>query len=393
MIDQSDFSLLAAVSYSLPELWPLQFKSISAALAEQPSPEAFLNLVERHRVPALAERALSRYTNESGQSLPWLTSLRPLAHRCQLNNLRYHAELLRLQAAFRNAELPVLALKGTEMSLRLYGDIGLRHQRDIDLIVSPNQIPAAFDLLEKSGYEIDLPSHIRRSNLLRLVPAFAYEINCRHRQSGMLVELHWRFERVRNSRYEPIWWRMMLSEAERPYAQILYLCLHGTMHGWSRLKWLGDLHVLFARLQEKEWPNLLAASKELRLDAVLAEVLLLISQAFGSTLNMAENAIVDRYHDEVRSNMGIVLRRLQLADVELTRPRLRLLLQNLRLQIHPASRHTLYERAEHWLRSLCLGLDDIKVVRLPVALVWLYPFIRPFRYLRLYLHRQRAGIA
>ena len=41
--------------------------------------------------------------------------------------------------AFNRARIPVMALKGPILSFELYGDVGLRQSKDLDLVIVPGQ--------------------------------------------------------------------------------------------------------------------------------------------------------------------------------------------------------------------------------------------------------------
>jgi hypothetical protein len=58
-------------------------------------------------------------------------------------------------------------------------------------------------------------------------------------------------------------------------AEALHLCLHGASHGWSRMKWLGDLRTLVDR-QPGIWAESLPLAKELGLLPMMAQALLLL---------------------------------------------------------------------------------------------------------------------
>lgn len=58
-------------------------------------------------------------------------------------SVKMAAENVRLQRPFDKARLPVLFLKGASLAVLAYGNLGLRESKDIDLLVSPENLGPA----------------------------------------------------------------------------------------------------------------------------------------------------------------------------------------------------------------------------------------------------------
>ena len=78
---------------------------------------------------------------------------------------------------------------------------------------------------------------------------FSYE----HPAAGMVIDLHWRLFRnsflPANARFEEVGEDWVKLGSERiptlPAPRLLlYLCVHGALDGWLRLKWLADIGAL-----------------------------------------------------------------------------------------------------------------------------------------------------
>jgi hypothetical protein len=63
-----------------------------------------------------------------------------------------------------------------------------------------------------------------------------------------------------------------------------YLCVHGAMHGWSRLKWLADLAALLARETPESIDQLYRHSRALGAGVCPAQALLLCEQLLDATI-------------------------------------------------------------------------------------------------------------
>src|SRR5207302_2027338 len=100
-------------------------------------------------VPLLFWRA-----RESGIEIPpaWQDKLRGCFEENVRWNLALTGELISLIREFDAAGIPVLAYKGPIFALALHHQLGLRESSDIDLLVQPEAVAKARELLEKRSY-------------------------------------------------------------------------------------------------------------------------------------------------------------------------------------------------------------------------------------------------
>ncbi len=174
-------------------------------------------------------------------------------------------ELARLAATFEDRGIAMLALKGPELAVELFADAALRWSRDLDLLVRRRDVAAAAKALVELGYEHDLPAGFRfESRLGRSWMAHgAGQLELRHPESKLLVELHWKlahprvelplpeallFSGVREARLGG----GVVRTLARP-ALAVYLCHHGSRHRWLRLHWLLDVAGLARRYGADDW--------------------------------------------------------------------------------------------------------------------------------------------
>ncbi|MFZ0422343.1 MAG: nucleotidyltransferase family protein [Xanthobacteraceae bacterium] len=217
----------------------------------------FLLQVSRQRVAGLVHAALA----SAEVALPPATAkkLAALALRIARQNLRYAAETIRLQRAFEAANITVLALKGIALAQLAYGSIKAKDSRDIDLLISSDQVEAALLVLEREGYALSHPAERLSKTQRRAVFRYAREVQLIRRDRKLRVELQWRATNNplllkgidANSPAQLV--RLGDGMCIRTLAQedlFAYLCVHGAQHAWSRLKWLADLNALIAESNE-----------------------------------------------------------------------------------------------------------------------------------------------
>lgn len=109
----------------------------------------FLKLVDRHRVAPLVYTNLSRYAGKTAPAA-MMSALRSRFESNARRGLANAAETVRLCQLFQESAIPVLPLKGSVLALQVYGNLGLRHAGDIDLLVAPRHIDLADRLLQRN---------------------------------------------------------------------------------------------------------------------------------------------------------------------------------------------------------------------------------------------------
>ena len=155
------------------------------------------------------------------------------ARECRRSAERFAATLEDLLQRFAEQSIDALPLKGPALALALYGDATLRSCNDLDLLVRRDDYTRAEALLLDQGF----------------VGRETDDYHRRFVRHGIPVELHveiaspqyfpfdsdgiWKRSRVENFRGKPM--RAMCDED-----LVLYLCLHGLKHGFSRLIWILD---------------------------------------------------------------------------------------------------------------------------------------------------------
>lgn len=197
--------------------------------------------------------------------VPLLNSLRtggfldriPADCRHALTTLRDGQVVLALQraglmahmaAAFRQAGVDVLFLKGPALSQRLYGRLEVRGDGDVDVLVRPDHVERARLVLSA------LDVVVKRDGGAGLYRFVYHEDGFRDTRTGIWVELH---RRLSANPYALPWnfdalWRershvSIAGEAVAVLStghEALFLIVHGAGHGWERLRWLADMAVL-----------------------------------------------------------------------------------------------------------------------------------------------------
>jgi hypothetical protein len=167
--------------------------------------------------------------------------------------LRRTSQLLLLNRLFREQQIDVRIFKGIPLAITAFRDPALRDAGDIDLLVAERDVFRAGEILRNQGYvRLDPQARLTRRRLSSYV-AHQKDFSYSHPLSDLIIDLHWRLFRnpylpanagLRDVGEE---WIDVGSEqiATLPAPRLLlYLCVHGALDGWLRLKWLTDIGAL-----------------------------------------------------------------------------------------------------------------------------------------------------
>lgn len=271
-----------------------------AAAARGADWELVLKQAGKHRVEPLVHQALRR----AGIGIPH-TIEAELAKRSSaiaLHNLAQAAEAARLHKAL--AGIDHLFAKGTTLGLLAYGGHELKSSCDIDLLVPPGRMEEAAGILAGLGYGRNFPDPAIPDELVRRWLGHAKAMLFVHPVSGIGVDIHQALtdnERLLRGvglgsprQSVPIGGGMSLPTLAREelYA---YLTVHGTRHGWSRLKWLADFSA-FAGGDPAELERLHRAATALGAGRCSAVGLSLADHLLGKKLPPSLRAEFDADH-------------------------------------------------------------------------------------------------
>ena len=364
-------------------IWPQsqqRLVAIREAVQENIDWHRFLKLVSRHRIWSLVSDGLTR----AGIALPpdMAQSLAAQAALVARQSLAMAAETIRLQQVFEEAGIAALFVKGATLAMLAYGNIGIRHSKDIDLLVDKGDAEKSHSLMETLGYERFSPPRAMTADRMRLWFEYSKESEFVHPTSNLRVELHWRLTDnpylLDKVTMDSAMQRVALADGAAPLtlapdALFAYLCAHGAKHSWFRLKWLADVAALLAGKSEMEIVELYRGVHATGGGRSVDQALLLCESLFGAAIPN-ELSVVMRRDWKTRRLVSMALSALtrgdELADVY--DAHLGKALGQLSLiLVSDGWRYRLTQ-----LRCMMTGVDDISAVSLPRPLWFMYPVLR-----------------
>lgn len=227
-----------------------------------------------------------------------LEELRERSQRHAYRSLALTGELLRVSGLLDAAGIHFVPIKGPTLAAAVYGDPSLRAFQDLDILVKPEDLLRARDILVQQGYTMSSAVHWNSGS------ANFRSVNCEFSmwRDGISIDLHWRllpphipFRLDTDDLWSGLATQKMAGRQIPTLSaehQLLYLAAHGAKHGWSKLRWVCD----FARCVQVtpiDWPRAFQLCGKAGNILVLTHALALVQQLLGVHLPLEAEQRVD----------------------------------------------------------------------------------------------------
>jgi hypothetical protein len=204
--------------------------------------------------------------------------------------LNFCAEMQVLSKIFSDNNLPLLFLKGPVLALEVYGDLSLRNCSDIDVLVPIQNLHHVEELLISLGY-------VKDDYILTILNDWKWRhhhITFYHSEKQIKVEVHWRLNPgpAKEPGFDELWEsRRICTFSGNSLSPIFYLggehlffflVSHGARHGWSRLRWLFDIHQLLE--QDMDFQKLISLFRKFHSLHLGGQSILLVSSLLSTEI-------------------------------------------------------------------------------------------------------------
>lgn len=203
---------------------------------------------------------------ESGETIARQPLLAGVWRKSCFETLTRWRPILPAMDRLREAAIPVMLLKGGLLARNVYRDWGSRPMADIDILVAPDRLSEALDILLEDGWTSRHPLENRDYRLHYCRLQYAVTLK---KPSGAMLDLHWQPDRAMMSADCPgdLFWQEAesctlfdrLFFAPEPALQLL----HGLVHGlrWNAVapvRWVPDTVLLLQAFGTRiDWPRLI----------------------------------------------------------------------------------------------------------------------------------------
>ncbi len=220
-----------------------------------------------------------------------LGQLRDYFHDIVRQNLFLTGELFSLLGLFKSHGIIAAPLKGPVLGAFVYDNLGIREFSDLDILIQKQDVHKAKEILTGRGYKsyYQMSASQEAANL-----HFFQEWKFEHPLYKNYVDLHWGLlpgpsSFLMKSRH--LWGRFEIKpfagtmiQAFSPEDLILFLCIHGARHAWSRLIWICDIAELIRCHQEMDWGLIIEQADVFATKRILFLGLFLASNILGAPL-------------------------------------------------------------------------------------------------------------
>jgi hypothetical protein len=225
--------------------------------------------------------------------------------------LRRTSQLLLLNRLFREQQIDLRIFKGIPLAITAFQDPALRDAGDLDLLVAERDVFRAGEILRDQGYvRLDPQARLTRRRLRSYV-AHQKDFSYGHPLSDLIIDLHWRLFRnpflPANAGLSDVGeaWVDLGSEriATLPAPRLmLYLCVHGALDGWLRLKWLTDIGALMHAMTPEQLASTVNMATEQQALPQFGAAVFLCQELLGQELSTELSALpesLDRNDERV----------------------------------------------------------------------------------------------
>jgi hypothetical protein len=288
-------------------MWPhsdRRTEAIHAAASEPLDWVRFLRVANRHQVIGLVYEGLTQARPDIPPEIA--NQIRTQAMALVREGLAMAREARRIQCLFEGSDLPVVFVKGPALAVLAFGNLGLRSGQDIDILIPYEALPEATALILRAGYcRFDPPANISDAKLQLLMP-LRKDLGFVHPATGRRIELHWRLflnpyamdesSFMAASRIVPLSRAATLRTLGEDDL-FAYLCMHGALHWWNRLKWLADVNALLAAAPVGRVERLVRAAEAKGVERAASQALLLCHRLFDTRFPIKPVATLKQRRD------------------------------------------------------------------------------------------------
>jgi hypothetical protein len=348
--------------------------------------QSFVPLAHRHGVLPLLYHHISTGAFDA-RLIPdaALTRLRHEAERTARRSLMLAGELVSLLRELEDNGIRVVPLKGPVLAQQLYASVALRHVKDLDLLVAEHDIERATALIVRRGYRTD-PSW-GSDALDAMHHDVSHDVQLHSTTKHCRVELHYYMQQPIGRQRHTL--AVVEGELERvsffgrsvlvlePEALLVYLCIHGALHAWERIEWIGGVAELLRGGRIADWERVNESARRRSADRALRSGLHLAHELFDAPMPGAEL----RGDRSARIAARSVAMRLTRDPMSIPGPTTRLV-HHVRTDMGIRTR-----AARVWSTLFAPTMNERKEIPLPRALSALHYVLRPARLVVRRLHR------
>lgn len=236
---------------SLPVLSSIEVERI-AALLPKINFQRLETLITQHRThPCVYHNIRQYFINEVPTNFS--SQLKNKYNKNLTNNIKQLQICAKLKYLCQLDNILIHFFKGLSLSKAIYHDIALKHNKDIDAIISTTDIIPINNILNNMGFyakTFDSLDEDWKKQYFKSTKDIKYSNN-----QGVIIEIHLRLSNNPIEQLEAyqknLFSRKEIFQENLSLDEFFYLCWHGSHSLFHRLKWLVDLKLYSEQLEQK----------------------------------------------------------------------------------------------------------------------------------------------
>jgi hypothetical protein len=209
--------------------------------------------------------------------------------------------------------IPALAIKGPVLSQMIHGDVTQRQYSDLDILIDPDNLYRAVELLCANGFIPEQPiKFLKNQMLLKTAKDFVVF----NEKQSVHIEIHWRlfdgrlFKKsniaiFRDSPYACIIQGNSICTLDKE-VQVLYLLLHGSKHMWERIEWVADIDRLVRNDETINWEQILRWAEVMEILPMVYLGIMVCNQMFQTPFRSHVRDAADQYPNMIKGANALV---------------------------------------------------------------------------------------
>ena len=226
----------------------------------------------------------------------------PYKHHIQ-NHLKMTKSLLTLSTTFKKKSIDHVILKGVALNKQLHGSKCVRISKDIDVLIDPNDLLIAHDILLNLGYILQSalnPLILKKCH--PLIMTALKDLTYIHSTDRTEIELHWGTTIVHQFGFKLKDTKGLTHNASIQQQTIpvldnehnfVYLCIHGASSHWQRIQWLLDLAYFYKKIP-LSWSTVIRLAHKYNGTRALLEAQYLLRNHYAFELPFIPSSWKDR---------------------------------------------------------------------------------------------------
>jgi hypothetical protein len=271
---------------------------ISDYIKPQTNWDYFIQLAKRHRVLPQTYNIIKNINIVPSKIIQILSEQ---ISNIKIQNLTTLGELVRFTKILDSNNIKYAVVKGIPLAKHVYLDYAQRQAKDIDILISEEDLDKATGILNDIGYTITLPKYSLDGFKRQYHLSNKHDIAFFNNDRLVEIELHFNlnylglpFFKLDQMPVQCININKFGVNSISDEYHLLYLMTHAAIHAYSRLRWLHDI-ALYLKNAPVNINKVFEIAQTLKCEHVVIQSLSLVQIVYHINDNVHINTLIENY--------------------------------------------------------------------------------------------------